>query len=90
MRFNFIFSVVYGIWNIIISVHFDKNVKHSTKKNLTMLSETYLGKCNFLKRHYYQKNNPFIKLNYDETCLIASVFFYRNEEQEIKLQNVRY
>ena len=40
-----------------------------------MLSETYLGKCNFLKRHYYQKNNPFIKLNYDETCLIASVLF---------------
>ena len=44
------FSAVYGIWNFTISVHFDKILKTFDEKNninLSMLSETYLGKCNF-------------------------------------------
>ena len=32
-----------------------KNIRRKNNINLTMLSETYLGKCNFFKRHYYQK-----------------------------------
>ena len=46
------FSAVYGIWNFTISVHFDKILKTFDEKNninLSMLSETYLGKCNFKK-----------------------------------------
>ena len=60
------FSAVYGIWNFTISVHFDKILKTFDEKNninLSMLSETYLGKCNFKKLYYYLKNNQFIKLN---------------------------
>ena len=46
------FSAVYGIWNFTISVHFDKILKtfdEKNNRNLSILSETYLGKCNFKK-----------------------------------------